>query len=62
MSCIKVDLPEPLTPVTQTKRCKGNSMAKFLRLCSRAPSNIKRGVWSVTKRFNPSPIVLRAPK
>ena len=62
MSCISVDLPEPLTPVTVTQRCKGNSTLKFCKLCSRAPSSTKRGVASLTMRFNPTPTCLRAPK
>ena len=33
-----MDLPEPLTPVTQTNRPSGISRSTALRLCSRAPS------------------------
>ena len=34
----------------------------FLRLCSFAPSKIRRGVLSVTKRLKPMPTCLRPPK
>ena len=37
-SCTSVDLPEPLTPVTQTRRPSGIATSMFLRLCSAAPS------------------------
>ena len=38
MSCTRVDLPEPLTPVTQTSRPKGRRTSIPLRLFSAAPS------------------------
>ena len=31
-SCISVLLPEPETPVTQTRRCSGNSTVTFLQV------------------------------
>ena len=61
-SWIKLDLPEPLTPVTQTRRCSGISTVTFRRLCSRAPSRMRRGVWSVTMRLKPIPTCLRPPR
>jgi hypothetical protein len=41
-SCTSVDLPEPDTPVTQTRRCSGISTSMFFRLCSRAPASSRR--------------------
>ena len=43
-SCTSVDLPEPDTPVTQTRRPSGISTSICLRLCSAAPSITSRGV------------------
>ena len=37
MSLIKVDFPEPLTPVTQSKENNGMSTDTFCKLFSRAP-------------------------
>src|SRR5687767_2817756 len=31
-------LPDPLTPVTTTNRCRGIVSERFFRLCSRAPT------------------------
>jgi hypothetical protein len=61
-SWIRLDLPEPDTPVTTTRRCNGNSTETSFRLCSRAPSRMRRGVLSVTARLKPMPMVLREPR
>src|SRR5205823_5695071 len=42
-SRINVVLPEPLTPVTHTKRLSGISTVRFLRLWSEAPVRVKVG-------------------
>ena len=49
MSLTSVDLPEPETPVTETKQPSGNETSTSLRLFSRAP-------WTVSSR----PLVRRA--
>src|SRR5262249_36605775 len=36
-SSMSVDLPEPETPVTHTRRFSGIRTSMFFRLCSRAP-------------------------
>ncbi len=61
-SWTRLDLPEPLTPVTVTRRCSGNSTDTFCRLCSRAPSRMRRGVASVTRRAKGWPTCLRPPR
>ena len=38
-SCTSVDLPDPLTPVTQVSAFSGIATSTFFRLCSVAPSN-----------------------
>ncbi len=43
-SWIRVDLPEPDTPVTHTKRCSGNSTSTSFRLCSVTPRIASLGV------------------
>src|SRR6478672_380675 len=39
-SCTSVDLPEPLTPVTQVSVFRGMSISTSLRLCSVAPRSL----------------------
>ncbi|OIQ68256.1 hypothetical protein GALL_501560 [mine drainage metagenome] len=62
VSWISVDLPEPLTPVTHTRRCRGISTVMCLRLWSLAPCTIRRGVLAATSRLKPTPTVLRPPR
>src|SRR5919206_394136 len=38
MSLTRLDLPDPLTPVTATKQPSGKATSTLRRLCSRAPS------------------------
>ncbi len=38
-SSTRLDLPEPETPVTHTRRLSGMRTSRFLRLCSQAPRN-----------------------
>jgi hypothetical protein len=47
---MRVDLPLPDTPVTQTKRPSGMSTVTLRRLCSRAPSKRKRRGPGVRRR------------
>ncbi|MNS88879.1 hypothetical protein D3C72_1228710 [compost metagenome] len=47
-SCTRVDLPEPDTPVTQTRRPSGSSTETFFRLCALTPSSSRRGVFAAT--------------
>ncbi|MNT06010.1 hypothetical protein D3C72_1406580 [compost metagenome] len=61
-SWMSVDLPEPLTPVTHTRRASGKSTVMFFRLCSRTPSRMSRCVFSLTSRLKPMPIFLRPPR
>jgi hypothetical protein len=37
VSNARLDLPEPLSPVTTTNSSRGMSMLTFFRVCSRAP-------------------------
>src|SRR6056297_1770455 len=48
ISCISVDLPEPETPVKQTKRRKGISTSIFFKLCSLAPVILIFGLLDLT--------------
>src|SRR5512133_3895822 len=50
ISIINVDLPEPETPVTQTKRLRGILTLMFFRLFSRAP-RISKKVVEGSRRF-----------
>ncbi len=56
------DLPEPETPVTQTRRCSGNSTSMSLQVVlARAVAAIRRGVSASTvRRDAPMPTCLRA--
>ena len=47
---MRVDLPDPETPVTQLKMPSGISTLRFLRLCARAPV-IRRPAVPVRRRF-----------
>jgi len=49
----RVDLPEPLTPVTTTKRCRGTATVRFCRLCRRAPR--------ISNQDSPSPLLSTLP-
>ena len=48
MSWTSVDLPDPLTPVTQVSVLSGIATSIFFRLCSLAPSTRIR--WPVPRR------------
>ena len=43
-SWMRVDFPDPETPVTHTRRLSGNSTSTSLRLCSVTPRSASRGV------------------
>ena len=58
MSLTSVDLPEPDTPVTDTKQPSGNSTSMFLRLCSRAPRTVSHSSpgWPALRRHRDRPL------
>ena len=60
-SWIKVDLPEPETPVTQTKRPSGISIETFLRLLAVTPSSSRRGVLGATGKGRGASTFMRPP-
>ena len=51
MSLTKVDLPEPLTPVTATKAPRGIVTSRFLRLFSRASLIVSARFEFIARRF-----------
>ena len=51
MSLTSVDLPEPETPVTETRQPSGNETSIPRRLCSRAPTTVSCRFWSIGRRI-----------
>src|SRR6266566_5427478 len=49
MSNAKLDLPEPLSPVTTLRACRGISTLMFFRLCWRAPRTLIRSIMNPQK-------------
>ena len=45
MSLTRVDLPDPDTPVTDTRQPRGMSTSMSQRLCSRAPTTLSQPCW-----------------
>ena len=50
ISLTKVDLPEPLTPVTQVKQPRGTVNLTFLRLLALAPFSVNTRFLSIGRR------------